>query len=189
MQSVHAGACFVRVGRCCLGSILGSILESFGEPFGKLGHHFHVFLRYLEDGEIVIELRLDSGGARTDSTLAAPPPPYMVRVSPSGANRGFPRPRGRTTGGGNQHNDYHTPGDPVGVGGFRPCVRWVREVGRFRALFTYPRVRLSVLGNGYVSALCYGFTQVTNALGPPNVSLPHTHTQATTPMWGQSVFK
>ena len=118
MQSVHAGACFVRVGRCCLGSILGSILESFGEPFGKLGHHFHVFLRYLEDGEIVIELRLDSGGARTDSTLAAPPPPYMVRVSPSGANRGFPRPRGRTTGGGNQHNDYHTPGDPVGVGGF-----------------------------------------------------------------------
>ena len=146
MQSVHAGACFVRVGRCCLGSILGSILESFGEPFGKLGHHFHVFLRYLEDGEIVIELRLDSGGARTDSTLAALPPPYMVRVSPSGANRGFPRPRGRTTGGGNQHNDYHTPGDPVGVGGFRPCVRWVREVGRFRALFTYPRVRLSVLG-------------------------------------------
>ncbi len=44
-------------------------------------------------------------------------PPYMVRVSPSGANRGFPRPQGRTTGGGNQHNDYHTPGDPVGVGG------------------------------------------------------------------------
>ena len=43
MQSVHAGACFVRVGRCCLGSILGSILESFGEPFGKLGHHFRVF--------------------------------------------------------------------------------------------------------------------------------------------------
>ena len=27
---------------------------------------------------------------------------------------------------------------------FRPCVRWVREVGRFRELFTYPRVRLSV---------------------------------------------
>ena len=36
MQSVHAGACFVRVGRCCLGSILGSILESFWEPGGAL---------------------------------------------------------------------------------------------------------------------------------------------------------
>ena len=45
-------------------------------------------------------------------------PPYMVRVSPSGANRGFPRPEGRTTGGGNQHNDYHMPGGPVGVGGY-----------------------------------------------------------------------
>ncbi len=30
---------------------------------------------------------------------------------------------------------------PNGI--FRPCVRWVREVGRFRKLFTYPRVRLS----------------------------------------------
>ena len=29
MQSVHACACFVRIGRCCLGSILGTILESF----------------------------------------------------------------------------------------------------------------------------------------------------------------
>ena len=36
MQSVHACACFVRVGRCCLGSILGSILESFWEPGGAL---------------------------------------------------------------------------------------------------------------------------------------------------------
>ena len=36
MQSVDACACFVRVGRCCLGSILGSILESFWEPGGPL---------------------------------------------------------------------------------------------------------------------------------------------------------
>ena len=30
--SAHASACFVRVHRCRLGSILGSILESFWEP-------------------------------------------------------------------------------------------------------------------------------------------------------------
>ncbi len=36
MQSDHACACFVRVGRWCLGSILGSILESFWEPRGRL---------------------------------------------------------------------------------------------------------------------------------------------------------
>ncbi len=36
MQSAHAGACFVRVGRCRLGSILGSILESFWEPSSPL---------------------------------------------------------------------------------------------------------------------------------------------------------
>ncbi len=36
MQSVHAGACFVRVGRCCLGSILGSILWLFWEPRAAL---------------------------------------------------------------------------------------------------------------------------------------------------------
>ena len=32
MQSDHACACFVRVGRCCLGSVLGSILSCFGRP-------------------------------------------------------------------------------------------------------------------------------------------------------------
>ncbi len=32
MQSVHAGTCFVRVGRCRLGSILTSMLGSFWEP-------------------------------------------------------------------------------------------------------------------------------------------------------------
>ena len=32
MQSVHACACFVRIGRCCL----GSILESFWEPSSPL---------------------------------------------------------------------------------------------------------------------------------------------------------
>ncbi len=31
MRSAHAGACFVRVGRCRVGSILGSILEPFWE--------------------------------------------------------------------------------------------------------------------------------------------------------------
>ncbi len=36
MQSDHACACFVRVGRCRLGSILGSILESFWEPSSLL---------------------------------------------------------------------------------------------------------------------------------------------------------
>ena len=36
MQSVHACACFVRVGHCCFGSILGSILEYFWEPGGQL---------------------------------------------------------------------------------------------------------------------------------------------------------
>ena len=36
MRSVHAGACFVRIGRCCLGSILDSILESFWEPSSPL---------------------------------------------------------------------------------------------------------------------------------------------------------
>ncbi len=34
MQSDNACACFVRVGRCCLGSIVGSILEYFLEPRG-----------------------------------------------------------------------------------------------------------------------------------------------------------
>ena len=36
MQSDRACACFVRVGRCRLGSILGSILESFWEPSSPL---------------------------------------------------------------------------------------------------------------------------------------------------------
>ena len=36
IQSDHASACFVRVGRCRLGSILGSILESFWEPSSLL---------------------------------------------------------------------------------------------------------------------------------------------------------
>ena len=36
MQSDHACACFVRVGRGRLGSILGSILESFWEPSSLL---------------------------------------------------------------------------------------------------------------------------------------------------------
>ena len=36
MQSVHACACFVRIGRCCLGSILGSIWESFWEASSPL---------------------------------------------------------------------------------------------------------------------------------------------------------
>ena len=43
MQSAHAGACFVRVGRCGLDSILGSVLGAqfatipfFGRP-GVLG--------------------------------------------------------------------------------------------------------------------------------------------------------
>ena len=36
MQSDHASACFVRVGRWRLGSILGSILESFWEPSSLL---------------------------------------------------------------------------------------------------------------------------------------------------------
>ena len=36
MQSAHASACFVRIGRCCLGSIFGSILESFREPSSPL---------------------------------------------------------------------------------------------------------------------------------------------------------
>ncbi len=29
MQSAHASACFVRIGRCCLGSIFGSILGHY----------------------------------------------------------------------------------------------------------------------------------------------------------------
>ncbi len=36
MRSAHAGACFVRVGRCRFGSILGSILESFWESSSPL---------------------------------------------------------------------------------------------------------------------------------------------------------
>ncbi len=36
MQSIHACACFVRFGRCCLGSIFDSILESFWEPSSPL---------------------------------------------------------------------------------------------------------------------------------------------------------
>jgi hypothetical protein len=36
MQSDRACACFVRVGRCRLGSILGSILESFWGPRSPL---------------------------------------------------------------------------------------------------------------------------------------------------------
>ncbi len=36
MQSAHACACFVRVGRCGLDSILGSILGSFWEPSSPL---------------------------------------------------------------------------------------------------------------------------------------------------------
>ena len=36
MQSVNACACFVRTGRCCLGSLLGSILGSFWEPSSPL---------------------------------------------------------------------------------------------------------------------------------------------------------
>ncbi len=36
MRSVHAGARFVRIDRCCLGSILGSILEWFWEPSSQL---------------------------------------------------------------------------------------------------------------------------------------------------------
>ncbi len=42
MRSAHAGACFVRVGRCRVGSILGSILESFWHgwpPFWRPVHH------------------------------------------------------------------------------------------------------------------------------------------------------
>ena len=38
MQSVHAGACFVWVGRWCLGAILGSILEYFGLPNPSYTH-------------------------------------------------------------------------------------------------------------------------------------------------------
>ncbi len=34
MQSVHARASFVRVGRASIGSIWDSILESFGSPVG-----------------------------------------------------------------------------------------------------------------------------------------------------------
>ena len=36
IRSDHACACFVRVGRCRLGSILGSILESFWGPSSPL---------------------------------------------------------------------------------------------------------------------------------------------------------
>ena len=36
MQSAHAGACFVRVGSCRLGTILGSILGAFWEPRSPL---------------------------------------------------------------------------------------------------------------------------------------------------------
>ena len=36
MQSVYACACFVRIGRCCLGSILGSQNGSFLVPSGSL---------------------------------------------------------------------------------------------------------------------------------------------------------
>ncbi len=36
MQSDDACACFVRVGRCRLGSILGSMFESFWEPSSPL---------------------------------------------------------------------------------------------------------------------------------------------------------
>ena len=40
------------------------------------------------------------------------------------------------------------------TGIFRPCVRWVREVGRFRALFTYPRVRMGGGGARGVGIAC-----------------------------------
>ena len=36
MRSAHAGAGFVRVGRCRFGTVLGSILESFWEPRAPL---------------------------------------------------------------------------------------------------------------------------------------------------------
>ena len=36
MRSAHAGACFVRVGSCRLGSVLGSILGAFWEPRSPL---------------------------------------------------------------------------------------------------------------------------------------------------------
>ena len=36
MRSAHAGACFVRVGSCRLGSVLGSILGAFWEPGSPL---------------------------------------------------------------------------------------------------------------------------------------------------------
>ncbi len=36
MQSDHACAGFVKVGRCCLGSILGSMLEYLLEPRGAI---------------------------------------------------------------------------------------------------------------------------------------------------------
>ncbi len=38
MQSVHDCACFVRVSRCRLGSILASILDSFGSPGSHYTH-------------------------------------------------------------------------------------------------------------------------------------------------------
>ena len=41
MRSAHAGAGFVRVGRCHFGSILGSILEAFWGP-GSLLYSFLV---------------------------------------------------------------------------------------------------------------------------------------------------
>ncbi len=62
------------------------------------------------------------------------------------------------------------------TGIFRPCVRWVREVGRFRALLTYPRVRISVfLQKSMVS--CKRGTQFSKKQKnirniPPDPSLP-----------------
>ena len=49
------------------------------------------------------------------------------------------------------------------TGIFRPCVRWLREVGRFRALFTYPRVRISVLGRWNLKNIKQKYTFGTNA--------------------------
>ena len=69
MQSVHAGACFVWVGRWCLGSILDSILEYFGLPNPSYTHFGPPFGRNRGPKSCIVmecDLRCHSGAQMVD---------------------------------------------------------------------------------------------------------------------------
>ena len=77
MQSDDACACFVRVGRFCLGSILGSILESFCEPGG---HYTHVGVTF--SGDLCFMGLGAWPGASGEVGTRAPPLPTTVPPPP-----------------------------------------------------------------------------------------------------------